>query len=160
MKLALGCLLLLALVASPAAGQIPGEVSCDKGVDMERVQALVKKTVAALQKDQATVIQQINHGDKRWKDGEYYVFVLQGTKVLAHGYMPAVVGQDIGGTSYQNTFPWVRSNQRMAMERGEGCVEYKFHNPAKGGQVEDKVSYVMRVNGTLWAGSGTYVVRK
>jgi len=53
-----------------------------------------------------------------------------------------------------------RSGLRMAMERGEGCFAYRFHNPAKGGQVEDKVGYALKVNGTTWAGSGTYSVRK
>jgi hypothetical protein len=152
----------LMIVALPlvAAAQIPGEVSCDKGADMARVQALVKRTVEALKKDQATVIQQINAGDRKWRDGDYYMVVFQGTKALAHGYMPALVGQDYASTTYQNTYPWIRSAERMALERGEGCIQYKFHNPAKAGQIEDKIGYGMKVSGDIWAGSGTYVIRK
>ena len=156
----LGALLLLVTLPVFAAEPIPGEVSCDKGVDMPRVQALVKKTVAALTKDQDKVIQEINRGDKQWKEGDYYMFVFQGTKVLAHGYMPSFAGQDVGGTTYQNTFAWVRSCQRVAMEKGKGCIQFRFHNPAKGGQIEDKIAYVEKVSDTVWAGSGTYVVRK
>jgi signal transduction histidine kinase len=48
----------------------------------------------------------------------------------------------------------------MALERGGGCIQYKFHNPAKGGQMEDKVGYGVKVEGDIWAGSGTYFVRK
>jgi hypothetical protein len=33
-------------------------------------------------------------------------------------------------------------------------------NPSKEGQVEDKVSYAVKVNDTMWAGSGTYLVAK
>lgn len=154
-----GIVLLTALPAF-AADPIPGEVSCDKGVDIARVQALVKRTVEALKKDQGAVIRGINSGDKQWKDGDYYVAVFQGTKVLAHGYMPYLAGQDVGTTTYQNTYPWIRSAERMAMERGQGCIQYRFHNPAKGGQVEDKVTFATKVSGTIWIGSGTYLVRK
>jgi hypothetical protein len=45
-------------------------------------------------------------------------------------------------------------------DKGEGCAQYDFMNPAKGGLVEHKVAYATKVNGTLWAASGTYVVRK
>jgi hypothetical protein len=44
--------------------------------------------------------------------------------------------------------------------QGQGCIEYGFHNPAKGGAIEDKVTYVLRVSGDLWVASGTYVVHK
>ena len=142
-----------------AASPIPGEVSCNKGVDIAKVQALVKRTVLALKKDQATVIQQINHGDKQWKDGDYYMVVFDGTKVLAHGYWPSLAGQDVGTTTYQNTFPWIKAGQRLTMERGEGCLQYRFHNPAKHGLVEDKIGYSVKVNDTIWAVSGTYLVK-
>ena len=160
MKSILVGILLLVWLPVFVAAQIPGEVSCDKGVDMARVQALVKRTVAALKKDQGTVIQQINQGDKQWKDGNFYMAVFQGTKVPAHGYMPWLVGQDVGSTTYQNAFPFVKSGERMAMEKGEGCIQFRFHNPAKSGLVEDKVGYGMKVNDSVWAVSGTYLVRK
>ena len=148
-------------VALPAfaSGPIPGEVSCDKGADIAKVQALVKRTAAALKKDPNKVIQEINHRDKQWQEGDLYMVVLQGTTVLAHGYLPSLVGQDFGSTKYQNTYTWIRSGQRMAMERGEGCIQYKFHDPSKGGQVEDKVSYALKVNDTTWAVSGTYLLK-
>ena len=160
MKTMLMCLLVLAGLATPAAAQIPGEVSCDKGAEMARVQALVKRTAEAVKRNQSQVIQQINQRDPRWKDGDFYVVILQGTKVLAHGYMPSLAGQDVGNTTYQNTYPWIRSGERVATEQGQGCIEYRFHNPAKGGAVEDKITYVLRVDGDLWVASGTYVIRK
>jgi hypothetical protein len=100
-----GCILFLVTLPVFAAEPIPGEVSCDRGVDIAKVQALVKRTVEALRKHQATVIQQINSGDKKWKDGDYYMVVFQGTTALAHGYMSWIVGQDLGATTYQNTCP-------------------------------------------------------
>lgn len=154
---------LLTAIPGFCANPIPGEVSCDKGVDMSRVQALVRRTAAALKKDQATVIRQINAGDKQWKDGHLYVAVLQatpqGTTLLAHGYWSWMAGQDIGSTRYLNTYPWIKSGQRIAAEKGEGCIQYKFHNPAKSGQVEDKVTYVLKVTDTVRVASGTYLIK-
>jgi Single Cache domain 2 len=159
----IAALVLLTTAAGFCGTPIPGEVSCDKGTDMARVQALVRKTAAALKKDQATVIQQINAGDKQWKDGSLYVAVFEatprGTIVLAHGYWPWIVGQDIGSTRYLNSYPWMKSGQRIALEKGEGCIQYQFHNPAKSGQVEDKVTYVLRVTDTVRVSSGTYLIK-
>jgi hypothetical protein len=150
---------LLAAISGFCATPIPGEVSCDKGVDMARVQALVRRTATALKKDQAKVIQQINAGDKQWKDGDLYVTVIQETTILAHGYWPWMAGQDVGSTRYLNTYPWFKSGQRMAVERGEGCIQYKFHNPVKSGQVEDKVTYILKVNDTVRVAGGTYLIK-
>ena len=150
---------LLTAISGLCATPIPGEVSCDKGVDMARVQALVRRTATALKTDQAKVIQQINAGDKQWKDGALYVTVIQETTILAHGYWPWMAGQDVGSTRYLNTYPWFKSGQRMAAERGEGCIQYKFHNPAKSGQVEDKVTYVLKVNDTVRVAGGTYLIK-
>src|SRR5215470_8605022 len=150
-------ILVVVALAVPSASPVPvvpGEISCDRGVDMPRVQALVKRTVPALQKDPATVIRQINQGDKQWKDGDYYMVVGQGTKIVAHGYIPAAVGQDFG------VYPWFRALRQVAMEKGSGCVGYQAFNPAKNGQLEDKVSFTMKVNDTLFALSGTYLIRK
>jgi hypothetical protein len=150
---------LLTAISGFCTTPIPGEVSCDKGVDMARVQALVRRTATALKKDQAKVVQQINAGDKQWKDGDLYVTVIQETTILAHGYWPWMAGQDVGSTRYLNTYPWFKSGQRMAAERGEGCIQYKFHNPAKSGQVEDKVTYVLKVNDTVRVAGGTYLIK-
>src|SRR5260370_26537633 len=141
------------------AGPIPGEVSCDKGLEMARVQALVKRTAEALKKDQAKVVQQINAGDQQWKDGALYVVVFQGTTVLAHGYWPWLAGQDLASTPHMNTYPWIGSGRRMAMERNGGCIQFRFHNPAKSGQVEEKIGFSMKISDTVWLSRGTYLIK-
>src|SRR5262249_13528138 len=153
----LGLLFLLVLPAYSLA-QAPGEVSCDNGVDIDKVQALVKKTVAALAKDQANVLRQINEGDKTWKDGDFYVVVLQGTKVLAHGYLPTMVGQDMSTLPYYGEL--ARAVEQMLAQKNEGCVRYKAPKPSQRGQLEDKVSYVVKFNGTMRVLVGTYLTRK
>ena len=77
MKHFLAGLFLLTALQLLAVDMIPGEVDCSKGVEMPKVQALVKKTVEALKTNQQKVIQEINQGDKQWKDGDLYVVVVQ-----------------------------------------------------------------------------------
>jgi len=151
--------LILALVLpTQSSAQALGEVSCDNGVDIDKVQALVKKTVTALAKDQATVLEQINHGDKAWKDGDFYVVVLQGTKILAHGYVPGMVGQDMSAIPYYSEL--AVAVEHMLAQKNEGCVRYKAPKPSQRGQLEDKVSYVVKFNGTMRVLVGTYLLRK
>ncbi len=45
------------------------------------------------------------------------------------------------------------------MERGGGCLQYKFHNPAKGGKVEEKIGFSVRISDTVWVVSGTYLIK-
>jgi signal transduction histidine kinase len=151
-------LVLFFVLPTLSVAQIPGEVSCDNGVDIDKVQVLVKKTVAALAKDQTTVLQQINQGDKTWKDGDFYVVVLQGTKVLAHGYMPAMVGQDMSTLPYYGEL--ATAVEHMLAQKNEGCVRYKAPKPSQRGQLEDKVSYVVKFNSNLRVLVGTYLLRK
>jgi signal transduction histidine kinase len=151
--------LIFALVLpTQSYAQAPGEVSCDNGVDIDKVQALVKKTVAALAKDQAAVLRQINQGDRAWKDGDFYVVVLQGTKILAHGYVPAMVGQDMATLPYYGEL--ATAVEHMMAQKSEGCVRYKAPKPSQRGQLEDKVSYVVKLNGTMRVLVGTYLIRK
>ena len=42
-------IMLIAFLPTLSATPVSGEISCDRGVDMARVQALVKRTVPALQ---------------------------------------------------------------------------------------------------------------
>lgn len=152
--------LVSALFVAPMVSfaQAPGEVSCDNGVDIDKVQALVKKAVSALVKDQTTVLQQINHGDKTWTDGDFYVVVLQGTKILAHGYMPAMVGQDMSTLPYYSEL--ATAVEHMLTQKNEGCVRYRAPKPSQRGQLEDKVSYVVKSDGNLRVLVGTYLVRR
>ena len=52
------------------------------------------------------------------------------------------------------------SVERMLTQKSEACVRYKAPRPSQRGQLDDKVSYVVKVNGTLRVIAGTYLVRK
>jgi signal transduction histidine kinase len=145
--------------ATFAGSPVQGAVGCAKGIGMDHVQALVKRVAAALKQNPESVIAQINAGDSRWKDGPYYVFVFRNTTLLAHGYRQQYVGQDLGSTTFANGFQWVKSLSRVALENGGGCAQYRIYNPSKNGAIEEKIAYVVPVSGSMWVGSGTYVLR-
>ncbi len=50
-------------------------------------------------------------------------------------------------------------NQLVA-QKGEGCAPYDFMNPAKNRTYEHKVTYARKVSDTMFAASGTYLVRE
>src|SRR5215471_16497710 len=156
----LSLLLLAALLAPVAWGQKPAEVNCDRGVDIGRVQALVKRVAEALKKDAAKTIQQINAGDKQWKDGDYYVVVIQNTRIVARGYQPEYVGVDIGTPAMQRALPSLTTLHALVREKAEGCVQYRWNNPAKHGLVEDKVSYGFKADDSYWIVAGTYLLKR
>ena len=67
--------------------------------------------------------------------------VIQNTRIVARGYQPEYVGVDIGTPA-------------------QGCVQYRWNNPAKNGLVEDKVSYGLKVNDGYWIVAGTYLIKR
>jgi signal transduction histidine kinase len=156
--------LLIALVLFSSIPAFPGdagssEVSCDKGLDMPRVQALVKRAAGALKKAPDQVIAQINSGSPQWKDGDYYLVVMQGTTVVARGYQQQYVGVDVGTPQMRAMFPNLITLHQLIATKGEACVQYRWNNPAKRGEVEDKVSYGLKVDDKLWVLAGTYLLR-
>jgi signal transduction histidine kinase len=153
--------LLIAVLLAPGAwAQKPSEVNCDRGVDIARVQALVKRVAGALKKDPSKTIQQINSGDKQWKDGDYYVIVMQTNRIVARGYQSEYVGTDISTPAMRRALPSLITLQALVREKGQGCVQYRWNNPAKNGLVEDKVSYGLKVNDSYWIVAGTYLLKK
>lgn len=134
-------LVLLFALADCSLAQTPGEVRGDNGVDIDKVQAPAKKAAAALAKDQAAVLLQINRGDKTLEGGDFYVVVLQGIKILAHGYLPTMVGPDMSTLPYYNEL--ATAVEHMVVGKREGCVRYKAPKPSQRGQLHDKASYVI-----------------
>ena len=142
-----------------AADPIQGEISCDKGENMAKVKALVAKAKAGLKASKDKTLKEITDGSKDWKDGDFYVFVYSGGKVLAHGFNAAMVGKDLTQVKDSDGLQYVEMIRRLAAEKGSGCVKYKFPNPAKGGQVEDKISYIESLGNNEWVGVGTYAIK-
>lgn len=92
-----------------------------------------------------------------WVRGDVYIFAqdFNGT-ALVLPYLPSEVGtcrldiQDEEG-AYIN-----RDMRSIALAaEGGGFYEYRWKNPVTS-EIEDKVSYVMKVDDTWWLGAGIY----
>jgi cytochrome c len=68
---------------------------------------------------------------------------------LAHGGNPTRVGKNFLNETDPTGFNWHKWRLKMAREKGKGWVAYKFPNPAKGGKVEQKISYFEVVDGVI-----------
>ncbi len=68
---------------------------------------------------------------------------------LAHGGNPTRVGKNFLEETDPAGFNWHKWRLKMAREKGKGWVAYKFPNPAKGGKIEQKISYFEVVDGVI-----------
>lgn len=143
------CLAMLLLVTMPAFAQ-------DKGTADEAV-AMAKRAAAALKADRQKAIAAIN--DKDNKDFHYkdlYVFVgpKAGGALVAHGVNPALMGRDLENLKDVDGKPFVAEMRKVANEKGEGWVDYKWTNPVSK-KIELKSTYVLAVD-DLYLGVGIY----
>ncbi len=88
-----------------------------------------------------------------WRDRDLYVFVNRNDGMtLAHGANPALVGKntinikDVEGKAFIAAFVAVKD---------QGWVDYKWRNP-QSNAVEEKSSYVVRLNNDAVLGVGAY----
>jgi signal transduction histidine kinase len=72
--------------------------------------------------------------------------------------MPTMVGQDMATLPYYSEL--ANAVERMMAQKNDGCVRYKAPKPSQRGQLEDKVSYVVKLNGTMRVLVGTYLIRQ
>ncbi|HTN51581.1 MAG TPA: cache domain-containing protein [Anaeromyxobacter sp.] len=70
-------------------------------------------------------------------------------KCLAHGANASRVGKNFIHETDVDGKNWHVERIKIAKEKGKGWVEYKFPNPAKGGEVEQKVAYFEAIDGVI-----------
>ena len=92
-----------------------------------------------------------------WFRGQSYIFAdaFDGT-VLCFPTEPDKVGTSLWDRRDPDGIYPIREMSRVAQEEGSGWVTYKYNNPAQGGQVQQKFTYVQRGGDGWFLGSGTY----
>jgi len=90
------------------------------------------------------------------KKGELYIYAYDFKCVCrAHGFTPNLVGQDL--TEKKDSHGMlVIQKLRDAAKDGKGFVEYGWTDPATGKEGR-KLGYVVKVDDSLWLGSGIYL---
>lgn len=123
--------------------------------EKEEAQKNVADAVAAVHKDKAAAVAEMNNSKGRFVKGEIYAFAydLTGTMV-AHPMNPKLVGKnvidvpDAAGKLYRkDIIDGIKAT-------GSATVEYRYKNP-KDGKVEDKITFCKKA-GDLAVCSGYY----
>jgi polar amino acid transport system substrate-binding protein len=127
-------------------------------VEKNRVTAFVDEA-AAYVKDNGNekALQEFNNRSGSFVRGELYIFVydFNGTNI-AHPIRPDLVGHDQRGLLDINGVAVVRNELALA-NRGGGIMYLVFQNPVHEDREELKLTYIKKVDDSLWLGSGTYL---
>jgi len=126
---------------------------------LQRVQRLVEEGIAYYrQHGSAAAFVEFNKPNGQFSRGDLYLFAIDlNGKCLAHGAKAELIGTDMLDQADVDGKKFVKEFVNVAKTKGEGWVDYKW--PYKQtGEVEPKISYVRRIDGTdLFVGCGFYV---
>lgn len=147
---------ILALVALLFACGITPTIASEHGTRDEAV-AMVQRVQDMFKKDGAdATFKAVTEKDKAFNDRDLYPFIytLDGTKCVAHGANPAMVGKNLIDLKDQDGKFLIRELAATAQNPGHGWVDYKWPNPVTK-LIEPKSSYVERM-GDYFVGVGVY----
>ena len=123
----------------------------------KEVVSFVKEGAAYTKKHgKAAFLKEIMNDNGNFKRGElyFYAYDFEGT-VLSHGSNPKLVGKNLINFEDKTGFKLIAALRDTAAAGG-GWVEYYWENPVSK-KMEKKIGYVVKLDGTCWFGSGTYV---
>lgn len=89
--------------------------------------------------------------------GELYIYAYDFKCIcLAHGFTPDLVGKDLTDKKDDKGLLVIQKLRDTAARDGEGFVEFGWTDPATGKEGR-KLGYVVKIDNTLWLGSGIYL---
>ena len=116
-------------------------------------QAMCEKAAALVKAKGTSAFATFQDKNGGFIDRDLYVFVLDGKGVfVAHGTKPVLVGKGSLEMKDANGFAFVKA---FVDVKDKGWVSYRWPDPADGGKVKDKASYIVRV-GDYAVGVGYY----
>ncbi len=130
-------------------------MAAEFGTKAEAV-AMVKRVQEMFKKDGPdATFKAVTEKDKAFHDRDLYPFIytLDGTKCVAHGANPALVGKNLINLKDQDGKFLIRELSAKA-KAGGGWVDYKWPNPVTK-LIDSKSSYVDRM-GDYFVGVGVY----
>ncbi len=148
---------IIALMMSMFVLTVAGNVIAGKQPAKEDAEAMVKKAVAFVEeKGVENALAEFNDPKGQFCDGELYVFAydFQGTN-RALPTKPELVGKNLMDLKDADG-KFVIKDLITVAESGGGWHQYKWENPTTN-KIEDKASYVVKVNDDLWLGCGIYI---
>jgi signal transduction histidine kinase len=136
------------------ASIVPSAQSAELGTRDEAV-AMVKRVQEKFKKDGPdATFSSITEKAAEFHDRDLYAFAYDMNGVnVAHGADPALVGENRINLTDQSGRFLIQEFVAVAKSRGRGWVDYCWPNPVS---VEDKSSYVERLNDNYFVGVGVF----
>ncbi len=89
--------------------------------------------------------------------GELYLYAYDFDGVCrAHGFTPELVGKDLTDKRDARGLLVIQKLRETVVRDGQGFVEFGWVNPTTGKEGR-KLGYVVKIDDTLWLGSGMYL---
>lgn len=121
----------------------------DKKPTMDDAKTITLKAAEVLAAKGLDEASKIFNADGDFKRGEIYVNVIDLDGVWkVYPPKPAGVGQNVSQVKDADGVFIVQEILKVAKEKGEGWVEYRWKNPASE-KIEPKVTYVKKVDGLV-----------
>ena len=127
-------------------------------IEINRLTAFVDEAAAYVKDNgKEKALLEFNNRSGSFVRGELYIFAYEfnGTNI-AHPIRPDLVGHDQRGLLDINDVAVVRNELALA-KRGGGIMYLVFQNPIHEDREELKLTYLKKVDDSLWLGSGTYL---
>jgi signal transduction histidine kinase len=127
-------------------------------IEINRLTAFVDEAAAYVKDNgKEKALREFNNRSGSFVRGEFYIFAydFNGTNI-AHPIRPDLVGHDQRGLLDINDVAVVKNELSLA-KRGGGIMYLVFQNPIHEDREELKLTYLKKVDDSLWLGSGTYL---
>jgi polar amino acid transport system substrate-binding protein len=137
---------------------LPGQAPIfSKGAREDLVAFVERAKDFALNNSRDVALKAFNDSDGIFVKRDLYIWAydFNGT-TLAHPFRPELVGKNNINLTDINGVPLVK-NMIVIAERGKGFLYYVWPNPIHDNKEELKLAYIMKVNDSLWIGSGIYL---
>ncbi|MDO9714182.1 cache domain-containing protein [Paracraurococcus lichenis] len=155
-----GCRHLLAALAAACLVTAPPAAADPDFDDMAARAATVELTQRAFthirEVGRERALADFNRADGGFVQGEAYVFCHDaGSRVLAHGGNPRLVGRDMSDTVDPDGRRPGHELTRIGLSEGEGWFEFRWPNPVTK-RIQRRVAYIRKVDDATVCGSGYF----
>jgi len=149
----------LALAGKPIQPQAPGETTAAPAITKEQMVKFVEEAAAYVKEvGREAALKEFSNPKGKFvrAKGELYIYAYDFKCVCrAHGFTPDLVGRDLTAKK-DNQGLLVIQKLRDTAKNGKGFVEFGWVDPATGKEGR-KLGYVVKVDDSLWLGSGIYL---
>lgn len=149
----------LALADEQEQSQAPRETTAAPTITKEQMVKFVEEAAAYVKEvGREAALKEFSNRKGKFvrSNGELYIYAYDFKCVCrAHGFTPDLIGRDLTEKK-DNQGSLVIQKLRNTARDGKGFVEFGWADPATGKEGR-KLGYVVKIDDTLWLGSGIYL---